>query len=120
MLSWSPENTRGDATRTSAPGGYHYDATRIRGFSLTHMSGTGCAGGSGDIPFFPYAGRVTSSPASDTKDAVYAADFGHADETAEPGHYRVGMASGVTANLAATTRTGSARCAYRPANRRRC
>ncbi|MFF7984981.1 GH92 family glycosyl hydrolase [Streptomyces sp. NPDC007901] len=112
MLSWSPENTRGDATRTAAPGGYQYDATRIRGFSLTHMSGTGCAGGSGDIPFFPYAGEVTSSPASDTKDAVYASDFSHADETAEPGHYKVGLASGVTADLTATTRTGSARFTY--------
>ncbi|MPY31433.1 glycoside hydrolase family 92 protein [Streptomyces adustus] len=112
MFSFSPENTRGDATRTAAPGGYQYDATRIRGFSLTHMSGTGCAGGSGDIPFFPYAGEVTSSPASDTKDAVYAADFGHADETAEPGHYRVGLASGVTADLTATARTGSARFTY--------
>lgn len=112
MLSWSPENTRGDATRTAAPGGYHYDATRIRGFSLTHMSGTGCAGGSGDIPFFPYAGQVASSPASDTGDKVYAADFDHADETAEPGHYKVTLASGVTADLTATARTGSARFTY--------
>ncbi|MFD8674461.1 GH92 family glycosyl hydrolase [Streptomyces seoulensis] len=112
MLSWSPETTRGDATRTTAPGGYHYDATRTRGFSLTHMSGTGCAGGSGDIPFFPYAGDVASSPASDTKDAVYASDFKHTDETAEPGHYKVGLASGVTAGLAATARTGSARFSY--------
>ncbi|MCX5360147.1 GH92 family glycosyl hydrolase [Streptomyces sp. NBC_00124] len=112
MLSWSPENTWGDATRTAAPGGYHHDATRIRGFSLTHMSGTGCAGGSGDIPFFPYAGEVTTSPASDTEDAVYAADFSHADETAEPGHYEVALASGVTADLTATTRTGSARFTY--------
>lgn len=116
MLSWSPENTRGDATRTAAPGGYQYDATRIRGFSLTHMSGTGCAGGSGDIPFFPYPGEVTSSPASDTKDAVYAADFSHADETAEPGHYAVRLASGVTADLTATAHTGSARFTY-PAGR---
>jgi predicted alpha-1,2-mannosidase len=112
MLSWSPENTRGDATRTAAPGGYQYDATRIRGFSLTHMSGTGCAGGSGDIPFFPYAGEVTTSPASDTKDAVYAAGFGHQDETAEPGHYKVGMDSGVTADLTATARTGSGEFGY--------
>ncbi|GAB7110172.1 GH92 family glycosyl hydrolase [Streptomyces phaeofaciens JCM 4814] len=112
MFSFSPENTRGDATRTAAPGGYHYDATRIRGFSLTHMSGTGCAGGSGDIPLFPYAGEVTSSPASDTKDAVYASDFSHADESAEPGHYKVGLASGVTADLTATARTGSARFTY--------
>jgi predicted alpha-1,2-mannosidase len=112
MLSWSPENTRGDATRTAAPGGYQYDATRIRGFSLTHMSGTGCAGGSGDIPFFPYAGEVTSSPASDTKDAVYASGFSHDDETAEPGHYKVRLASGVTADLAATARTGSGRFTF--------
>ncbi|MFF3874412.1 GH92 family glycosyl hydrolase [Streptomyces sp. NPDC001978] len=112
MLSWSPENTRGNANSAAAPGGYQYDATRIRGFSLTHMSGTGCAGGSGDIPFFPFAGEVTSSPASDTKDAVYAADFSHADETAEPGHYKVGLASGVTADLTATARTGSARFTF--------
>ncbi|MFF6980025.1 GH92 family glycosyl hydrolase [Streptomyces sp. NPDC008343] len=112
MFSFSPENTRGDATRTAAPGGYHYDATRIRGFSLAHMSGTGCAGGSGDIPFFPYAGEVTSSPASDTKDAVYASDFTHADETAEPGRYKVRLASGVTADLTATARTGSARFTF--------
>ncbi|MFE7957650.1 GH92 family glycosyl hydrolase [Streptomyces sp. NPDC057413] len=112
MFSFSPENTRGDATRTAAPGGYHYDATRIRGFSLTHMSGTGCAGGSGDIPFFPYAGEVTTSPASDTKDAVYAAGFRHADEKAEPGHYQVALDSGVTADLTATTRTGSARFTF--------
>lgn len=112
MFSFSPENTRGDATRTAAPGGYLYGATRVRGFSLTHMSGTGCAGGSGDIPLLPFAGEVTSSPASDTKDAVYAADFSHADETAEPGHYKVGLASGVTADLTATARTGSARFTY--------
>ncbi|MEU6477668.1 GH92 family glycosyl hydrolase [Streptomyces sp. NPDC047017] len=112
MFSFSPENTRGDATRTAAPGGYQYDATRVRGFSLTHMSGTGCAGGGGDIPLFPYAGEVTSSPASDTKDAVYASDFRHADESAGPGHYKVGLASGVTADLTATARTGSARFTY--------
>ncbi|GGJ22463.1 GH92 family glycosyl hydrolase [Streptomyces brasiliensis] len=112
MLSWSPENTRGSATSTVAPGGYQYDATRIRGFSLTHMSGTGCAGGSGDIPFFPYSGEVTSSPATDTKDAVYAADFSHADETAEPGHYKVGLSSGVTADLTATAHTGSGRFTF--------
>ncbi|MGW4299252.1 GH92 family glycosyl hydrolase [Streptomyces sp. NPDC004646] len=112
MFSWSPENTRGDATRTAAPAGYHYDATRVRGFSLTHMSGTGCAGGSGDIPFFPYAGEVTSSPASDTKDAVYASDFTHTDETAEPGHYKLALASGVTADLTATARTGAAEFTY--------
>src|SRR4051812_7733994 len=52
MVQWSPENTRGQQMRTARPGGYAWDAPRIRGFALTHMSGTGCAGAYGDIPFF--------------------------------------------------------------------
>jgi predicted alpha-1,2-mannosidase len=108
MFSFSPETSRGNAYRTAAPGGYLYDATKIRGFSLTHMSGTGCAGGSGDIPIFPLAGEVTSSPQSDAKDAIYASTFSHSNEVAKPGYYKVGLDSGVTAELAATTRTGSA------------
>ena len=112
MFSFSPETSRGNAYRTAAPGGYLYDATRIRGFSLTHMSGTGCAGGSGDIPIFPYAGEVTSSPQADAKDATYASTFSHANEIAKPGYYKVGLDSGVTTELAATTRTGSAKFAF--------
>ena len=65
MVQWSPETTRGNATRTAAPGGYAYDATRIRGFSLTHLSGTGCRGASGDIPFMPYVGQLKSAPSAD-------------------------------------------------------
>ena len=61
MASFSPENSRGNQTRTAAPGGYLYSATKIRGFSLTHLSGTGCAGASGDIPFYPHVGTVTTS-----------------------------------------------------------
>jgi len=108
MLSFSPETSRGNAYRTAAPGGYLYSATKIRGFSLTHMSGTGCAGGSGDIPIFPLAGDVTTSPQNDAKDEVYASTFNHANEVAKPGYYKVGLDSGVTAELSATTRTGSA------------
>ncbi|NUT97980.1 MAG: glycoside hydrolase family 92 protein, partial [Saccharothrix sp.] len=33
MLQWSPD------TVTHQHGGYHYDDNRIRGFSLTHLSG---------------------------------------------------------------------------------
>src|SRR5882757_1683238 len=54
MVQWSPEGTKGNQTRTPRPGGYSYDFTKTRGFSLTHMSGTGCAGAFGDIPFLPY------------------------------------------------------------------
>jgi predicted alpha-1,2-mannosidase len=112
MFSFSPETSRGNAYRTAAPGGYLYDATKIRGFSLTHMSGTGCAGGSGDIPIFPYAGEVTTSPQADAKDTTYASTFSHANEVAKPGYYKVGLDSGVTTELAATTRTGSAKFTF--------
>ncbi|HEV2784137.1 MAG TPA: GH92 family glycosyl hydrolase [Actinophytocola sp.] len=112
MVQWSPENTRGNQTRTPEPGGYGYDATRIRGFSLTHLSGTGCAGASGDIPFLPHVGTVSSSPSADTTDSVYASNFSHANETGAAGYYRVLLASGVNVELSATARTGSGRFTY--------
>ncbi|MGH8114167.1 MAG: GH92 family glycosyl hydrolase [Rhodanobacteraceae bacterium] len=119
MLQWSPENTRSKHDHTAAPGGYEYDATRIRGFSLTHLSGTGCAGASGDVPFMPITVPITTSPASDAKDARYASDFLHADEHAVPGDYRVKLANGVSIELAAALRSGIARFAFpvgKPAN----
>ena len=112
MLAWSPELTKGNATRAAAPGGYQYDATKVRGFSLTHMSGTGCAGGSGDIPFFPLVGSVTTSPAADGTDAVYASTFKHENEVAKAGSYSVGLDSGAKAELTATPRTGSGRFTF--------
>ena len=109
MVQWSPEATRGDHTRTAAPGGYEYDVRKIRGFSLTHLSGTGCRGASGDIPFMPIAGEVSSSPSADDGDSVYASTYSHDNETARAGSYRVTLDSGVKAELSATTRTGAAR-----------
>ncbi len=114
MLAWSPENTRGDATRAAAPGGYQYDVHRIRGFSLTHLSGTGCRGASGDVPFMPITVPVTSSPAGDAKDALYASDFDHAAEQASPGFYQVRLASGVNVELTAAERAGMGRFAFPP------
>ncbi|ACU37728.1 GH92 family glycosyl hydrolase [Actinosynnema mirum] len=112
MFSFSPEGTRGNTLRAAAPGGYRHDATRLRGFSLTHMSGTGCAGGSGDVPLFPHVGEVATSPASDATDALYASDFAHADETAKPGRYDVRLKSGAQVELTATTRTGAGRFTF--------
>ncbi|WP_243041360.1 GH92 family glycosyl hydrolase [Dyella sedimenti] len=119
MLQWSPENTRGKHTHTASPSGYQYDATRIRGFSLTHLSGAGCAGASGDVPFMPVTTAVTSSPSADATDAVYASDFTHADEQAKVGDYRVRLANGVGVELAAATRSGMASFSFpagKPAN----
>ncbi|SDG58263.1 alpha-1,2-mannosidase, putative [Lentzea fradiae] len=107
MISWSPTSTRGDQTNTGAANGYAYDATRVRGFSLTHVNGAGChPGAAGDVPIMPHVGEITSSPTADTKDQVFASDFSHDDETAEPGRYRVGLKSGATADLSVTTRAG--------------
>ncbi|RKN21476.1 glycoside hydrolase family 92 protein [Micromonospora musae] len=112
MLAWSPQTTRGNQVSTPAPGGYEYGATRIRGFSLTHLNGVGCNGGAGDIPIMPYVGDVDSSPTADTSDAKYASDFSHADETARAGYYRVGLANGASAELTTTERTGTGRFGF--------
>jgi len=112
MLQWSPENSKGKHTKTAAPGGYQYDATRIRGFALTHLSGTGCAGASGDIPFLPITDEVSKSPSTDGDDSLYASTFTHANETTAAGYYRVRLDNGVDVELTATTHTGSARLSY--------
>src|SRR3954471_16828934 len=93
MLAWSPQTSRGNQISTPAPGGYQYTATRIRGLSLTHLSGVGCSGANGDIPIMPHVGDITTSPTADATDAVYASTFSHANEAAEPGWYSVGLDS---------------------------
>src|SRR3954452_11488209 len=112
MLAWSPQTSRGNQISTPAPGGYQYTATRIRGLSLTHLSGVGCSGANGDIPILPYVGRPLTSPSADTTDSVYASTFAHTNEAAEPGYYRVGLDSGADAELTVTDRTGIGRFTF--------
>ncbi|SEF52105.1 alpha-1,2-mannosidase, putative [Bryocella elongata] len=127
MVAWSPEEPRhrprarvegvpgsriDDPGRPAAPGGYEYSSDRISGFSLTHLMGTGCAGASGDIPFMPYVGEVTSSPADDLRAEVYGSTFSHEDETAKAGYYKVKLANGVAVELTASPRTGAGRFTY--------
>ncbi len=127
MLAWSPEEPRNrprqrvegvpgslrdDPGRPAAPGGYEYSSNRISGFSLTHLMGTGCAGASGDIPFMPYIGEITSSPEDDQSATVFGSTFAHEDETASAGYYKVKLANGVLAELTATLHTGSGRFTY--------
>ncbi|MFJ3231073.1 GH92 family glycosyl hydrolase [Streptomyces sp. NPDC086787] len=120
MIAWSPTSTKGDQTSTGAANGYQYDATRIRGLSLTHVNGAGCnPGAAGDVPIMPFVGDVTSSPSADTKDAVYAANFSHANEKAVPGRYTLGLDSGASADLAVGERAAVADFGFpaaRPAN----
>ncbi|MFD7335610.1 GH92 family glycosyl hydrolase [Streptomyces violascens] len=86
--------------------GYDHAQDHIRGFSSVHLSGVGCGLG-GDLPTLPTTGDIT-----ETDYARYAAKFSHATEKASPGHYSVGLESGITAELTATTRTGVQRYTF--------
>lgn len=124
MLTWGPDesfyngptsgsNTGRGTMRTPSPSGYEYGSNSIRGFSLTHVSGAGCTGLSGDIPFMPWSGDVEVSPSTaDATGAAFRSTFSHSEESASPGRYSVLLDSGVGVDLAATTRTGSGHFTY--------
>jgi predicted alpha-1,2-mannosidase len=99
MLQWSP-----DTTSRPDGGGYNSDDSSITGFSLTHVSGPGCAI-AGDFPVLPLSGSLPADPGSAT------APFSHSAESAHPGSYAV-TAGGVRTQLAVTDRTGVARFTY--------
>ncbi|MBD8077956.1 GH92 family glycosyl hydrolase [Cellulosimicrobium arenosum] len=124
MLAWGPDQSfyngptsgadAGKGTlRTASPSGYEYGRDTIRGFGLTHVSGAGCTGLSGDVPFFPVADELDVSPtAADAARRPYESGFSHDDESAAPGRYDVALDSGVDVSLAATTRAGSGEFTY--------
>lgn len=104
MIQWSPDTT---PNRVSGSG-YSYADSRISGFSLTHMSGTGCAS-YGDVPVLPTVGAIGSEPLKAS------ASFSHAVEQASPGRYRVALDhSKVTTELTVTTRSGLSRFTFPP------
>lgn len=78
-----------------SPGGYNYAAARLKGFSLTRLSGTGCLGASGDVPLLPFTGDIRHSPDNDPMDAYYSSGYSHDNELAKPGYYRVKLDNGV-------------------------
>jgi predicted alpha-1,2-mannosidase len=121
MVAFSPEEVPlpGRNYPIAAPGGYEWRVNGIKGFSLTHLSGTGCTGASGDIPIMPVTKDVALSPSSDDGFVMYSSYFSHDDEHASPGAYSVALANGVTVDLSATLRSGYARFAWpkdKPAN----
>ncbi|WP_445152052.1 glycoside hydrolase domain-containing protein [Baekduia sp. Peel2402] len=83
--------------------GYDHDDTRIRGFSPTHVSGTGCAT-FGDVPILPLARTATAPPARRPT-------FSHATESASAGAYAVTV-DGVRVALTATARVGVMRMTF--------
>ncbi|HET8910855.1 MAG TPA: alpha-mannosidase, partial [Ktedonobacteraceae bacterium] len=103
MVQWSPD------TSIYNSGGYYYPDNKIKGFSLTHLNGAGCSTYS-DIPFMPYIGSVTTSPA--TNPSQYYASFSHSNETAYAGYYKVKLDNGVTTELSATQHSGAGQFTY--------
>jgi predicted alpha-1,2-mannosidase len=104
------------------PSGYSYPDRTIRGFSLTHFSGAGCAIYR-DVPVLPTTARVDVSPAVEGSSRLnprFMAHFDHRHESASPGTYRVildpGSTKAIDSQLTATTRTGEARFTF-PARR---
>ncbi len=105
MIQWSPDTTPNLA---ASGGGYSSADSSINGFSLTHLSGTGCPS-YGDVPILPTVGPVGSDPEAAT------ASFSHDTEHAAPGSYGVTLGpSHVTTALAVTTRTGLRRFTFPP------
>jgi predicted alpha-1,2-mannosidase len=80
--------------------GYHYDQDTIHGFSMTHMSGVGCAN-EGDVFFMPTTGPVV------TQIEDMQSPYSHKLEAASPGYYEVNLLQwDIDARLSATERTG--------------
>jgi predicted alpha-1,2-mannosidase len=97
MLQWSPDTS---PNAVQAGGGYAYADGEIAGFSLTHLSGTGCPSYQ-DVPILPTVGAVGTSPESAT------ATFSHTQEHASPGRYDVELGpSPISVSLGVTTHSG--------------
>jgi predicted alpha-1,2-mannosidase len=110
MVAFSPEEvSEKHPMRVPAPGGYQWQATRIRGFSLTHLSGPGCPA-SGDVPLMPVTEDIASSPSA--AGSSYSTAFSHKNEHASSGFYAVKLDNGVDIELSATRRTVIARFSF--------
>jgi predicted alpha-1,2-mannosidase len=113
MVQWGPDTVPAD--RHS--GGYDHRDNHIRGFSLTHLSGAGCAL-YGDFPFLPTTEPLRASPAArgGGLGGRFQPGFSHAHERAGPGFYSVQLnpvgGGAIDAALTATTRTGMARFTF--------
>jgi len=104
MVQLSPD------TRTAgwdACGGYHYTDNSIRGFSHTHLSGTGI-GDLGDFLFMPFTGEAKINPGTpEDPDSGYRSRFSHENEIAIPGYYAVDLLDyKIKAELTSSTRVG--------------
>ena len=93
--------------------GYNYPDTNIKGFSMTHLSGCGCAD-LGDICLMPAIGtvRLQRGEASDQSTGFFSS-FTHDKETARPDYYAVYLERyGIQVELTATERASLQRYTF--------
>jgi predicted alpha-1,2-mannosidase len=115
MAQFSPDTF---PSITNFAGGYTFSDARIRGFSLDHFSGGGCAIFQ-DVPILPTTSPVTVAPVkpgSSDLENRYLASFDHARESASPGDYRVTLNPGtrrsLKSELTVTVRTADGRFTF--------
>ena len=85
MVQFSPDTSPDRQVTTGS--GYDYADSDISGFSLTHLSGPGCAI-YGDIPILPISGAVPASPETAVQ------PFSHQNEGGSAGNYTVRVGPG--------------------------
>jgi putative alpha-1,2-mannosidase len=109
MVQLAPDTRTGEAVAS----GYYYSHKTIEGFSMNHMSGVGWRGTLGNFQIMPTTGDVKFHSGSNdfdkykSKDKGWKSNFSHANETAEPGYYKVKLDSyDIWSELTCTQRTG--------------
>lgn len=91
--------------------GYHYSSTNLLGFSLNHLTGTGCPD-MGNVLLLPTVGKLKLT-AGNAAGEGYRTRFSHDQEEAHPGYYRVFLLDyKVKVELTATTRVGLQRYTF--------
>jgi predicted alpha-1,2-mannosidase len=110
MVQLSPDMPRSEILRGGGAPGASYLYTKkcqfINGFSMTHLSGTGCWN-YGDVFFTATTGPVQTSAKK------FRFRFSHRQEAATPGYYRVFMKTwGINAQFSATLRCGVAKFTF--------
>jgi predicted alpha-1,2-mannosidase len=110
MVQISPDT---DVTNWDTDSGYEYSDPTILGFTLTHLSGTGCPD-LGDILFMPQVGEPAYfAGRKDHPEEGYQSVFTHDEESAAAGYYKVKLKkSGVTTELTAGERAGILRFTF--------
>jgi predicted alpha-1,2-mannosidase len=110
MIQLSPDT---DTTNWDTDSGYAYADPTIQGFSLTHLTGTGCPD-LGDFLFQPHVGTPALEVGSKDRPAEgYQSTYSHADEQAAAGYYQVMLKkSGINVELTAGERAGMLRFTF--------